>query len=87
MDAIPEKKISTSEKKSIFNDWSVSGNQLKIVLYKKIYTLKNVCCWKKAQGGSFYNISIVEHSSLTKSIIIFQYILYKNLVLHVYCEM
>jgi hypothetical protein len=37
-------------KNSIFNDWSVSENQFNIVLYNKIYTIKNVCCWKKITG-------------------------------------
>jgi hypothetical protein len=38
-------------KKLIFNDWSVSENQFNIVFYNKIYTIKNVSCWKKSQGG------------------------------------
>jgi hypothetical protein len=44
-------------KKSIFNDWSVIKNQFNIVFYNKIYTIKNVSCWKKSQGGSIYNIN------------------------------
>ena len=50
-------------KKSIFNDWSVSENQFNIVFYNKIYTIKNVSCWKKSQGGSIYNIKLLSQIS------------------------
>ena len=61
--AIPGKKCSTSEKKSIiFNDWSVSENQFNIELYNEIYTIKMYVVEKKSQGGSFYNIKLLSQN-------------------------
>ena len=60
------KNVQHLKKKSIFNDWSVSENQFNIVLYNKIYTIKNVCCWKKISlGGSFYNIKLLSQNIAT----------------------
>jgi hypothetical protein len=49
-------------KKSIFSDWSVSENQFNVVFYNKIYTIKNVSCWKNSQGGSIYNIKLLSQN-------------------------
>jgi hypothetical protein len=54
--------IFNIRKKSIFNDWSVSENQFNIVFNNKIYTIKNVSCWKKSQGGSIYNIKLLSQN-------------------------
>jgi hypothetical protein len=37
-------------------------NQFNIVFYNKIYTIKNVSCWKKSQGGSIYNIKLLSQN-------------------------
>jgi hypothetical protein len=51
----------------VFNDWSVnSENQFNIVLYIKIYTIKNVLLKKKSQGGSFYNIKLLSQNIAIK---------------------
>ena len=57
-------KMLNIRKKSIFNDWSVSENQFNIVLYIKIYTIKNVCCWKKNIDLSSVKYGNVEHTWL-----------------------
>ena len=54
--------IFNIRKKSIFNDWSVSENQFNIVFNNKIYTIKNVSCWKKSQGGSIYNRKLLSQN-------------------------
>ena len=55
-------KIFNIRKKSIFNDWSVIENQFNIEFYNKIYTIKNVSCWKNSQGGSIYNIKLLSQN-------------------------
>ena len=49
-------------KRWIFNYWSVIENQFNIVFYNKIYTIKNVSCWNKSQGGSIYNIKLLSQN-------------------------
>ena len=66
-------KIFNIWKKSIFNDWSVIENQFNIVVYNKIYTIKNVSCWKKITGWidlqykiiitKYLNIAIAFHQT------------------------
>ena len=60
-----EKNVQHPEKINI--QWlKCSENQFKIVLYNKIYTIKNVCCWKKISlGGSFYNIKLLSQNIAT----------------------
>jgi hypothetical protein len=52
-------------KKSIFNDWSVSENQFNVVFYNKIYTIKNVSCWKKSEWIDLqYKIIITKYINI-----------------------
>ena len=44
------------------NDWSVIENQFNIVFYNKVYTIKNVSCWKKSHGGSIYNMKLLSQN-------------------------
>jgi hypothetical protein len=46
----------------MYNDWSVSKTQFNVVFYNKIYTIKNVSCWKKSQSGSIYNIKLLSQN-------------------------
>jgi hypothetical protein len=57
-------------KKSIFNDWSVSENHFNIVFYNKIYTIKNVSCWKKITGWIVlqYKIIITQYLNIATCI-------------------